>query len=251
MGQRYIVVVSDYLDGDSDGPYRDSRADDIHISAGELRIMDAGVFDEYMQLLHNGVEARIQSSSGLPVIVGGVDIEFHADRHLGSGADSIYTLADRPPAATDDENDGYDIGSRWIDTADGYEYVCIDDSAGSAVWESTTVGGGGSGSGLTETEHRSLRQLIHFIDEGPALGFASGATKTITPPGDPFPTQVTWRDSLGNKLVEKTLTRNSMQFPTTIQWVMYDTDGATPLETVTDTISYFGPFETGRTRTIA
>lgn len=245
MGQRYIVVVSDYLDGDSDGPFRDSRTDDIQISAGELRIMDAGVFDEYMQLLHNGVEARIQSSSGLPIIVGDVDIESHISRHLGGGDDSLYAVSPSPPTAGDDENDGYAVGSRWVDTTDGYEYVCIDPSAGSAVWTLTTF------SGITSGDHRTLRQLIHFIDEGPALGFASGATKTITPSGDPFPTQVTWRDALGNKLVEKTVTRDSMQLPTTIQWVMYDTDGITPLETVTDTISYSGPFETGRTRTIA
>jgi hypothetical protein len=39
-------------------------------------------------------------------------------------------------------------------------------------------------------------------------------------------------------------------FPTTEEWKMYDTDGSTVLATVTDTISYSGPFETSRTRAI-
>jgi hypothetical protein len=33
--------------------------------------------------------------------------------------------------------------------------------------------GGGGGSGITENQHETLRHLIHFIDNGPASGFAS------------------------------------------------------------------------------
>lgn len=114
---------------------------------------------------------------------------------------------------------------------------------------------GGSGA-LTESTHRTVRQLIHFIDDGPAEGFASGAYKEILPAADPFPTTVTWWESSSKskRIVEKTITRTgggaTNVTPTPIVWDIYDTDGTTKLATVSDAIIYSGVFETSRTRTI-
>lgn len=113
----------------------------------------------------------------------------------------------------------------------------------------------GSG-GLTESGHRTLRQLIHFIDGGPAEGFASGAYREILPAADPFPTTITWWESSSKlkRIVEKTITRSgggaTNVTPTPIVWDIYDTDGTTKLATVSDAITYSGVFETSRTRTI-
>lgn len=106
------------------------------------------------------------------------------------------------------------------------------------------------GTGLTEEEHKILRQLIHFIDDGPAEGFTSGAYRETT--GTVFPTAIVWWESSAKlkKIVEK-LTTWSGPFPTTIVWKVYATDGVTVLATVTDTITWSGPFESSRTRTIA
>lgn len=105
-----------------------------------------------------------------------------------------------------------------------------------------------SGSGITSGQHEVLLQLIHFIDNGPAEGFTTGATRTTT--GTTFPSQILWKRSDNTKLVEKNLTYTGA-FPTTIQWKIYAADGTTVLATVTDTISYTGAFETSRTRAIA
>lgn len=105
-----------------------------------------------------------------------------------------------------------------------------------------------SGTGSYDT----LRQLIHFIDEGPADGFASGAYKVIT--GQPFPTSIIWYvdSSQTGKIVEKLITRDSYQNPSTITWNMYDADGTTIIHTVVDTISYVdNSFESTRTRVIS
>jgi hypothetical protein len=107
--------------------------------------------------------------------------------------------------------------------------------------------GSTEGLGVSETEHRALLQLIHFIDGGPAEGFTTGATRTTT--GTAFPSQILWRRADATKLVEKNLTYTGA-FPTTIQWKVYAADGTTVLATVTDTITYSGAFETGRTRAI-
>lgn len=121
-----------------------------------------------------------------------------------------------------------------------------------------TAGGGytlsellaGSG-GLTEAQHKTLRQGIHFLETGgPAEGFASGAYREVT--GTVFPSAVVWWESSSKlkKIVERLLTWTGVNL-TTDQWKVYDTDGSTVLATITDAISYSGVFETSRTRTIA
>lgn len=104
---------------------------------------------------------------------------------------------------------------------------------------------------LTEGEHKTVRQLIHFIEEGPAEGFASGAYKETLPSANPFPTSIIWWESSSKlkKIVERTITWTGAN-PTTDEWKIYDADGSTVLATVSDAISYSGPFETTRTRTI-
>lgn len=113
--------------------------------------------------------------------------------------------------------------------------------------------GSGGGGGITPFEHETLRQLIHFIDEGPGDGFASGAFKEVLPTGSPFPTSITWYLDVGKtkKLVEKFVTYNAQHFPITIHWNMYDFDGVTIIHTVIDTITYSSAFESTRTRAIS
>jgi hypothetical protein len=108
------------------------------------------------------------------------------------------------------------------------------------------------GGGISEAQHRALRQLIHFIDNGPTNGFASGAFRENLPSANPFVTSVTWWTTSGktHKIVEKLITYTGV-LATTVQWKMYDTDGSTVLATVTDAITYSGIFESDRTRTIA
>lgn len=105
---------------------------------------------------------------------------------------------------------------------------------------------------LSREDHRAIRQLIHFIDDGPAEDFASGAFKEVLPLGVAFPTQIIWWGSSAKtgKIVELNITRDGTQKPTAEEWKVYDTNGTTVLLTVTDAITYSGPFEKDRTRTI-
>ena len=43
--------------------------------------------------------------------------------------------ADADPTATDDADDGFAAGSRWINAAAGRVFVCADPAAGAAVWQ--------------------------------------------------------------------------------------------------------------------
>lgn len=105
----------------------------------------------------------------------------------------------------------------------------------------------GSG-GISADDHKTLLQLIHFIDEGPAEGFATGATKTIT--GGIFPTEVLWRRADTTALVRQSIAWSGV-VPSSVVWRVYAADGVTVIATVTDAITYTGIVETSRTRSIA
>lgn len=109
-----------------------------------------------------------------------------------------------------------------------------------------------SGSGLTEAQHQGLRQLIHFIDEGPADGFATGAIKECLPGGSLFPTSEVWWESAAKtkKIVSLSTTWSGIMVTQEV-WEVFDSDGVTVLVTVTDNIQYTGVMETSRTRSIA
>jgi hypothetical protein len=48
------------------------------------------------------------------------------------------TAATGAPTVNDDAGDGYSLTSRWYDTTNDKEYVCLDSTAGAAVWRLTT-----------------------------------------------------------------------------------------------------------------
>lgn len=48
------------------------------------------------------------------------------------------------PAANDDSGAGYAVGSRWVNTVAGSEWVCVDASAGAAAWVKTTTSTSGA-----------------------------------------------------------------------------------------------------------
>lgn len=111
---------------------------------------------------------------------------------------------------------------------------------------------GSAENALSLDNHKSARQLIHFIGQGPAEGFASGAYRENLPLADPFPTAIVWWESSEKlkKIVEKLITYNGNKTPQITQWKMYDIDGSTVVSTVTDTHTYSGIIETTRTRSI-
>jgi hypothetical protein len=111
----------------------------------------------------------------------------------------------------------------------------------------------GTGQFLTPYEHQTLRQLIHFIDEGPGDGFISGAYKVTLPSPSVFPTSIIWYEdnTMTKIIVSKTIIWSGV-VPITITWQVYNVDGVTVAHTVSDSITYTSNiFESTRTRTIS
>lgn len=72
------------------------------------------------------------------------------------GIPKANLAATTAPGVTDDSAAGYSVGSRWIDTVGAVEYVCMDPSAGAAVWEATT-GAAGVGGNTGSVDNAVLR----------------------------------------------------------------------------------------------
>jgi hypothetical protein len=123
-----------------------------------------------------------------------------------------------------------DVGKLARQIDDNTIWILTDDSP--VTW--AQVGGNQAG-GISEESHRALKQLIHYLDSGPD----SSAYKEATPTGSAFPTAIIWWTNSGKtvKIAEKLITWSGA-FPTAIVWKVYD--GASLVETITDTYDYTG-----------
>lgn len=83
-------------------------------------------------------------------------------------------------------------------------------------------------------------------------GWDSGAYREILPANSPFPTSVIWWSDVTKtkKIIQTLIFRNGLNQAVQIVWAVYKPDGLTVIATVTDAISYIGPFESSRTRTV-
>lgn len=50
-------------------------------------------------------------------------------------------VATTSPSATDDNTQGYAVGSKWIDVSNNVPYICVDATASAAIWVPTTSAG--------------------------------------------------------------------------------------------------------------
>jgi hypothetical protein len=79
------------------------------------------------------------------------------------------TSATTAPTATDDEDDGYAVGSFWVDTLADKAYRCVDASVNIAVWVDTTV---------------SASDLAAVALSGDSDDLIEGATNLLLTPGE-------------------------------------------------------------------
>lgn len=156
------------------------------------------------------------------------------------------TTSSLPPSIYDDTTKGYEPGSVWVVTGSQRAYVLVDPTSGSAVWKDITS----ASSGITDTDHKILRQLIHFINDGPGDGFYSNPFREIS--GGMFPDRITWWSDSNKtlRLFQTEITRSGI-YPITESYKMYASNGTTIIAMATDSITYQGAFEVARSRSFA
>lgn len=116
-------------DGSAGGDYRGRLLVAADIPALAASKITSGT------LVHErgGLEADVSAGDGYVQIKSGATTVIKTN-HAAAGA----------PGTGNDNTQGYAVGSRWIDTTNDKEYVCLDTSTGAAVWTETTGGGGGN-----------------------------------------------------------------------------------------------------------
>lgn len=78
------------------------------------------------------------------------------------------------PDADNDVDEGYAVGSRWIDVTNDKEYVCLDATDGAAVWTETTASGSsvppdGDGAVVATDETTATTSYTDLTTPGPAV----------------------------------------------------------------------------------
>jgi len=152
----------------------------------------------------------------------------------------------------DHNSDAVDARGVYVqnDTSDNTSVLISRDASNNMTFADGVVSGTKTLTELLNTgaAHEALLNLIHFIDEGPAKGFATGATKTVT--GGIFPSNISWFRADTKLLIKQTITWSG-PVPTVIKSELFGSDGTTILETIQDTITYSGIFEVSRVRAIS
>lgn len=113
-----------------------------------------------------------------------------------------------------------------------------------------------SGGGITEAQHKALRQLIHFLaDGGPGEGITANNPVKKTSWNGIFSTGYIWYDDdpdsepSAGKIVEKAVVWSGIMKDSET-WIVYKTDGTSKAADAVDTITNSGITETKRTRVI-
>jgi hypothetical protein len=132
---------------------------------------------------------------------------------------------------------------RWNDSALQWEF-----SNDGTTWVAMGAGG------ISETTHKTLRQLIHFTEtNSPGDGFGAGPYYCETLyTSNVFPLNETWYETSAKlkKICRWEGTYNANKTFATEKWIVYKSDGVNPAADATDTISYSGVTETTRSRVV-
>jgi hypothetical protein len=121
--------------------------------------------------------------------VNGVLLTKEQSLSYGEGATSIKSKLDATtsPAVTDDDEDGYSVGSLWVDITGDAAYTCVDATTGAAVWKAQ--GAAGSFDLQVEEDDSLVANNVDTLNfEGDVSVVDDGGGKvTITASGDALP----------------------------------------------------------------
>lgn len=174
--------------------------------------------------------------------------------------DTGGTENDEFPTSLDKNEDHIDCRGVAIqnDSSDDEVVNVTRDSSNNLIFKDGVVSGNktltdlaAAATGVTEEVHKALRQLIHFLDNGPGPGFGSGPYYEETSYSGIFPISDIWYETSSKlkKIYSWDGSWTGVNL-TTETFKIYDTDGSTVLAQAVDAVTYSGIKETSRTRTI-
>ncbi|MCK4328343.1 hypothetical protein KAX02_00715 [candidate division WOR-3 bacterium] len=130
----------------------------------EIDDADAAV-DDYCKLTANGIVGRSYTEVK-------TDLSLNYVENLKVKLDGTTA-----PGVSNDNTEGYAVGSRWIDVTNDKEYVALDVSTGAAVWTETTGAGGGY-TNLTSFVEQTAWRVFYSNTDGDVIELPLGADGT-------------------------------------------------------------------------
>ena len=115
--------------------------------------------------------------------------------------------ASSAPGASDDENDGYEEGSLWLDTVAAKIYICKSAAYNAANWQEIGAGGGAGLDNVTITEDDSTYTITDknaiLCDTTPSTG-DTGTINVILPPASSKTNEAIHIKNIGTGIVSIT-----------------------------------------------
>lgn len=130
----------------------------------EMDDADAAV-DDYCKLTVNGIVGRSYSEVK-------TDLSLNYVENL-----KIKLDATQAPTVNNDIDEGYAVGSVWVDITNDKGYLCLDNADGAAVWTEVTLAGNGY-TNLTSFVDQTAWRLFYSNTDGDVIELALGADGT-------------------------------------------------------------------------
>jgi hypothetical protein len=108
------------------------------------------------------------------------DADVDIDYGTGASVPLANYAATAAPAVTDDDGDGYSVGSIWVDVTGDDAYICVDASTGAAVWLPFDSASGESWEGAWSAGTYTLGQIVEHND---VVYQVNASSTTDEPPG--------------------------------------------------------------------
>jgi hypothetical protein len=158
------------------------------VTAANLITKGHGLSDGARVVVSSGVLSS--NNTDLPVADGGTGASDAANARTNLGVDPVATYkskvdATTAPTTSNDNTEGYSVGSLWIDVTGDKSYIAVDVSTGAAVWNDLTASAAGGISNIVEDLSPQLGGALDLNGQN----ITSGAN-TISP------TEMTYLDGV-------------------------------------------------------
>ena len=121
------------------------------------------------------VSSPVSEHDDLSGILGGGTYHLSSAQYVGITINKFNATTD--PTINDDSGDGYNIGSRWVNVTDDKYWICVDTTAGAAVWHQTDASE--TGSVATDTIWDAKGDMVVGTGADTAQKLTVGANGTV------------------------------------------------------------------------
>jgi hypothetical protein len=170
------IVVGTTPGGELGNTWASPTVDSTHSGSAHTDFIAKAIVDTKGDLI---AATAADTVAKLPVIAGnGSSLIVASGESTGLKWQLNKYDATAAPAVTDDDGDGYSVGSVWIDVTGDDAYICVDASTGAAVWVPFDSSSGESWEGVWSAGTYTTGMIVEHDD----VIYQANTTTTDEPP---------------------------------------------------------------------